>query len=179
MLYHKGQVRQIIAIAAVVLTVALAGCGVHGPSTGDHHGDSGHGHGADEDHHASRAGIAGKRSNIDRVVKMDMNDQMQFIPSNITVQAGETIQFDVKNSGKIPHEFVIGTTAEIAEHHKLMQKFPGMEHEDEPNSVSLQADEFGQVVWQFTKAGRFEFACLQPGHFEAGMRGTFEVAQQQ
>jgi uncharacterized cupredoxin-like copper-binding protein len=30
-------------------------------------------------------------------------------------------------------------------------------------------------VWQFTQSGRFEFACLIPGHFEAGMVGTVTV----
>jgi uncharacterized cupredoxin-like copper-binding protein len=31
------------------------------------------------------------------------------------------------------------------------------------------------MIWQFTKAGAFDFACLQPGHFEAGMRGKVAV----
>lgn len=25
------------------------------------------------------------------------------------------------------------------------------------------------IVWQFTKVGEFHYACLIPGHFEAGM----------
>jgi Cu/Ag efflux protein CusF len=32
------------------------------------------------------------------------------------------------------------------------------------------------VVWQFTKAGKVDFACLQPGHYEAGMKGSVTVA---
>jgi uncharacterized cupredoxin-like copper-binding protein len=32
------------------------------------------------------------------------------------------------------------------------------------------------LVWQFTKAGEFYYACLVPGHFEAGMIGKVIVA---
>ena len=30
-------------------------------------------------------------------------------------------------------------------------------------------------VWRFTKTGEFEFACLIPGHLEAGMHGKIIV----
>jgi uncharacterized cupredoxin-like copper-binding protein len=33
----------------------------------------------------------------------------------------------------------------------------------------------GGIVWQFTKVGEFQFACLQPGHFEAGMVSKLTV----
>jgi uncharacterized cupredoxin-like copper-binding protein len=33
----------------------------------------------------------------------------------------------------------------------------------------------GTILWKFTRRGRFEFACLIPGHLEAGMRGTVIV----
>lgn len=33
----------------------------------------------------------------------------------------------------------------------------------------------GEIVWQFTRPGEFEFACLQPGRFEAGMVGKVTV----
>ena len=56
-----------------------------------------------------------------------------------------------------------------------MKKFPEMEHDD-PNMVSLAAGKTGEVIWQFTKAGKIDFACLQPGHYEAGMKGLLNVA---
>ena len=56
-----------------------------------------------------------------------------------------------------------------------MRKFPEMEH-DEPYMAHVAAGKRGQIVWQFNRAGDFEFACLIPGHFEAGMRGTIKVA---
>jgi len=49
-----------------------------------------------------------------------------------------------------------------------------MEHTD-PNRLSVDPGKTGTLVWQFTRAGTFDFACLQPGHFEAGMRGKIAV----
>lgn len=57
-----------------------------------------------------------------------------------------------------------------------MKKFPNMEH-DEPNMVSLAPGGQGEVVWQFTQPGKVDFACLQPGHFEAGMKGRVTVTR--
>jgi uncharacterized cupredoxin-like copper-binding protein len=49
-----------------------------------------------------------------------------------------------------------------------------MEHDD-PNGKSLASNKAAGIVWRFTKAGEFEFACLIPGHREAGMHGTIVV----
>jgi uncharacterized cupredoxin-like copper-binding protein len=34
-----------------------------------------------------------------------MNDSMRFVPDAITVKAGETIRFFIRNNGKLPHEW--------------------------------------------------------------------------
>ena len=34
-----------------------------------------------------------------------------------------------------------------------------------------------QIIWRFSKPGSFEFACLIPGHYEAGMHGIVTVRQ--
>jgi uncharacterized cupredoxin-like copper-binding protein len=31
------------------------------------------------------------------------------------------------------------------------------------------------MIWHFNRAGDFQFACLIPGHFQAGMIGTIKV----
>lgn len=64
----------------------------------------------------------------------------------------------------------------ILEHLEQMKKFPDMEH-DEPNKVTLQPGKQGTIVWQFTRAGVVNFACLMPGHFEAGMKGAVKVGR--
>jgi len=55
-----------------------------------------------------------------------------------------------------------------------MRKMPEMEHAEE-NMVTVDPGKSGEIVWQFAKAGKVDFACLQPGHFEAGMKGQVAV----
>jgi uncharacterized cupredoxin-like copper-binding protein len=33
----------------------------------------------------------------------------------------------------------------------------------------------GEIIWTFNQSGEFDFACLLPGHFEAGMVGKILV----
>ena len=109
-----------------------------------------------------------------RTINVDMSDKMRFSPDTITVKQGETVKFVVKNSGKIMHEFVLGTMGELKEHSALMQKFPGMEH-SEPYMAHVAPGKTETIAWQFTKSGNFNFGCLIPGHFEAGMIGKVTV----
>jgi uncharacterized cupredoxin-like copper-binding protein len=72
---------------------------------------------------------------------------------------------------------VIGTPGDLRQHADLMRKHPGMEH-DEPFMSHVDAGKRGQIVWNFNRPGTFQFACLLPGHFEAGMLGTIVVTPQ-
>lgn len=131
------------------------------------------GHG-DETHHGSAIGQPGESAKVSRTIKVDMNDAMRFVPVNVAVKRGETVRFLVTNSGRLKHEMVLGSVAELKEHAKLMRKFPAMVHAD-PNQVAVEPGQTGELVWKFTKTGKIDFACLQPGHFEAGMKGSVAV----
>ena len=111
-----------------------------------------------------------------RTVRVEMTDQLRFHPSVITVKRGEIVRFVPVNEGKIAHEMVLGTMAELKEHAALMRKFPEMEH-DEPNMAHVAPGRAGELGWQFTRAGEFYYGCLVPGHFEAGMVGKVTVTQ--
>lgn len=128
------------------------------------------------EHHSTWEAIGqpGKAAKVTRTVMVEMKDTMRFAPSKLTVKQGETIKFVLKNSGNLPHEMVLGTEKELEEHYELMKKFPEMEHA-EPNQVTVQAGGSGEIIWEFTKAGVVNFACLQPGHYEAGMKGSVFV----
>jgi uncharacterized cupredoxin-like copper-binding protein len=128
------------------------------------------------DGHAATLGKPGDPDKITRDVQVEMNDTMRFKPASIQVKRGETIRFIVRNVGKMKHEMVLGTIKELKEHAELMRKFPEMEHAD-PNQVSVDPGMTGELVWQFTRAGTFDFACLVPGHFEAGMVGKVRVSR--
>ena len=150
----------ITAISIALLASTATAAGNH---AGAHHGDS------------DAIGQPGKAAKVTRTVTIDMTDSMRFIPSDITAKQGETIKFIVKNSGKIKHEMVLGTEKELKEHYEVMKKNPEMEHADE-NQITVQPGKSGEIIWQFTKAGKVNFACLQPGHYDAGMKGAVAVS---
>ncbi|MES2535580.1 MAG: cupredoxin family protein [Pseudomonadota bacterium] len=121
-------------------------------------------------------GKQGNPKKASRTIAIDMNDMMRFGPADITVRQGETIRFVVRNQGKMLHEIVIGTLDELKAHGELMKKHPGMEH-DEPYMAHVDPGKKAEMVWQFTRAGEFYYACLIPGHFEAGMVGKIKVVK--
>lgn len=131
------------------------------------------GHGGEESHGAA-TGKPGEPAKVSRTIKVEMNDAMRFVPSAITVKRGDTVRFLVNNSGRVKHEMVLGSAAELMEHAALMRRFPTMQHAD-PNQVAVEPGQTGELIWQFTRAGKVDFACLQPGHFEAGMKGKVAV----
>lgn len=126
-------------------------------------------------HHDTPIGKPGVATKVNRTIQVDMNSGMRFKPSDIQVKQGETIRFVLKNTDSVKHEFSLGTKQELLEHYEVMKKFPDMEH-DEPNKISLAPGQQGEVIWQFTKAGAVDFACLHVGHFDAGMKGQVKVA---
>lgn len=118
-----------------------------------------------------REGSPGKAT---RTIHVDMSDRMRFTPDSLAIKQGETVKFVVKNSGKVMHEFVLGTMAELKEHAAMMKKHPGMEH-DEPYMAHVAPGKTETILWQFSQSGNFHFGCLIPGHFEAGMIGRVAV----
>ena len=119
-------------------------------------------------------GIAGDAKAVKRTVELTMGDDMRFVPDHLELRQGETLRLVVRNTGRQLHELVIGTRKELDEHAALMLRFPGMEH-DEPYMAHVDAGRSGEIVWNFNRAGDFEFACLIAGHYQAGMRGTLRV----
>lgn len=119
-------------------------------------------------------GIAGDARRVQRTIAIDMDDRMRFTPEHITVAQGQTVRLRLRNRGRLMHELVIGTKEELAAHAELMKKHPGMEH-DEPYMAHVAPGRRGEIVWTFNRAGEFHFACLIPGHYEAGMTGRITV----
>lgn len=109
-----------------------------------------------------------------RKVAIDMYDSMRFSPARLSVARGETIRFVVRNKGKLKHEIVIGTLDEIAHHRHAMLADPGMAHAA-PSMVHVDPGKREQLRWTFERPGQLAYACLLPGHYEAGMHGTITV----
>jgi uncharacterized cupredoxin-like copper-binding protein len=119
-------------------------------------------------------GIGGDAKAVTRTIEITMLDTMRFVPEQITVKQGETIRLTVKNVGKVMHELVIGTKQELDMHAEMMKKHPNMEH-DEPYMAHVSPGKKAEIIWNFNRAGQFDFACLLPGHYEAGMVGKINV----
>ncbi len=129
-------------------------------------------------HDEMEVGRPGAEAEVTRTVAIRMYEtedgEYLYEPRDLAVAAGETIRFDIVNEGENDHEFVLDTMPKNAEHKALMEQFPEMEHDD-PNAVRLGPGEKGSIIWTFSNAGTFEFACLMPGHYEAGMRSPVAV----
>jgi uncharacterized cupredoxin-like copper-binding protein len=119
-------------------------------------------------------GQQGDPRKVSRTIRVAMADNMRFTPSHIVVRRGETVRLVAANEGQVMHEFVLGTDEALKKHAALMKKLPGMEH-DEPHMAHVKPGRSADVVWRFTRTGEFHFACLIPGHFEAGMVGKVTV----
>lgn len=119
-------------------------------------------------------GREGDPKKVSRTVNVGMSDKMRFTPVEIAVRQGETIRFRVRNAGQVMHEMVLGTMEDLKSHAEMMRKNPGMEHGD-AYMAHVAPGKTETMVWQFTRAGEFHYACLLPGHLEAGMIGRIRV----
>ena len=153
------------AAALCFLLAGIPGTAVAGP------GDAGH------KHEVFSAGQPGNPKRPARTVEITMKEgdgKMLYEPERIEVKRGEQIRFVIVNAGELAHEFVVASTKDNLKHAELMKKYPDMEHDD-PNGKTVQPKAKSEILWRFTKKGEFEFACLIPGHREAGMTGKVIV----
>lgn len=112
-------------------------------------------------------GEPGEAADVDRVIEIDMTDELKFDPSEIDVSAGETIEFRLTNTAPSPHEFVIGPSHEHSD---------DMQHSQDNATGAIDPGESASVIWSFPQPGTASFACYIDGHNEAGMTGTVTVS---
>jgi uncharacterized cupredoxin-like copper-binding protein len=130
---------------------------------------------AHEGHADFSTGEPGNPKKTARTIKVTMKEMM-FDPSLIEVRKGDQIRFVLENDGTEDHEFMLATPAENREHGELMKKYPGMKHDDpNPNGKRVAPHKRAEILWKFTKAGEFEYACLIPTHYDFGMYGKVIV----
>ena len=121
-------------------------------------------------------GIAATPGMARRTLTVSMGDDMRFRPDRLEVREGEAVRLVIRNTGRVMHEFVLGTPEELASHAELMKRFPDMAH-DEPYMAHVPPGRSGTIFWHFNRAGDFQFACLIAGHFQSGMVGTLTVTR--
>lgn len=147
----------LVVVLAILMLTGVLGKG-HGPGR-----------------HLGRSDAMNQESDSGRTIEVAASDVMSFEPDHVAVAAGETITFAVTNMGKAVHEFTLGDSTMQQQHADMMAHIPaGMGH-DTPNSITLKPNETKRLTWRFGAAGTLEFACHQPGHYGAGMRGRITV----
>ena len=82
---------------------------------------------------------------------------MRFDPATLTARAGQPIQVTLKNSGQLPHDFDITDGITL------------------PVKITAQPGQSAIATFTITKPGTYTYFCAQPGHQEAGMKGTLTV----
>lgn len=103
-----------------------------------------------------------------RIVSLLMDDHLEFVPSEISVTPGETILFVLSNVGRdVIHEFQIGPADRVA-----LDQVDGQ--------IVLEADQIepghvAYLTYTFGSVGPYAFACHEPGHYEAGMKGIIDL----
>ncbi|MDC0205455.1 cupredoxin domain-containing protein [Pelagibacteraceae bacterium] len=138
----------------------------------------------------SMIGEKGKLSEVNRVIEIKMYDNF-YEPNEIKIKKGETIKFKVYNLGEFVHEFNIATKKMHLKHQPEMMKLVeneilladkidkkkmkemgkkdhSMSH-SHANSVLLEPNEEGEIIWKFNTEAKLEAACNIPGHYETGM----------
>jgi uncharacterized cupredoxin-like copper-binding protein len=112
-----------------------------------------------------------------RTIEVAMTDELRFEPAEFTVRAGETVRFEVTNTGAILHDFFLGDEAEQAEHEDEMGGMSGM-GEDGPTSLSVEPGETKTLEYTFSDdAGELLIGCHEPGHYDAGMVATVTIEE--
>jgi uncharacterized cupredoxin-like copper-binding protein len=141
----------------------------------------GHAHGAEDAHDTPANTPMQSALVVDRTLQVDMNDTMRFTPDLLQVAAGETLKLVVYNSGKLPHEMVLGSEAALKAHAIEMKQAAGLADGhahasgNELLALSVKPGETKEWVIRFDQAQTLQMACLIPGHFEAGMKGQVIV----
>ena len=141
-------------------------------------------------------GQKGNSEEVEKIIEVKMFDNY-YVPNKFKVKKNETIKFIVYNYGELVHEFNIATKEMHLKHQpemmrmveneilladridkkkmkELSKKDHSMSH-SHSNSVLLEPNEIGEIIWKFNTDTNLEIACNVPGHYEAGMIASINL----
>ena len=103
-----------------------------------------------------------------RMVVIRMDDHLEFVPSEVSITPGETILFALPNVGTaLTHEFQVGPADRVA-----LDQADGQIVVEVDKIEPLHVD---YLIYTFGSVGPYAFACHEPGHYEAGMKGIIDL----
>lgn len=131
---------------------------------------------AEGDHETFAFGEPADAADADRTIEVNMFDDFRYEPPSIDVAVDETVTFRIANSGEIVHEFVIGDEGLQERHEEEMEEMEGdTMMADEPNGVAVEPGGTKSLTFRFAQQGQLQYACHQPGHYDAGMFAPLTV----
>jgi plastocyanin len=99
-----------------------------------------------------------------RVIKINATGTLTFDPNSVALVPGEVVQFEVTNTAGFTHNFYIGAPSDVeARNTSALKGVPDFTTGTERLDYTVPA------------SGQLEFACLVPGHLEAGMKGSVSL----
>lgn len=117
----------------------------------------------------SDVGMPAMGSKPNKVVHVLLSDDMKIrFKKEVKIESNDVVQFVVMNTGKIDHEFSIGSAAEQLKHREMMKTMGSHAH-DSGSTVTVKPGKAKQLLWHFHGDKNVEFSCNIPGHAEAGM----------
>ncbi|WP_428772585.1 copper-resistant cuproprotein CopI [Vibrio sp.] len=118
----------------------------------------------------SAVGMPAKGAKPDKVIHVILSDDMKItFKKEVKIEPNDVVQFVVMNTGKIDHEFAIGSPSEQLEHREMMKNMSDGHMHDSGNAITVEPGKAKQLMWHFHGDTNVEFACNIPGHAEAGM----------
>ena len=135
-------------------------------------------------------GEKGNSADVSKVITVKMYDNY-YEPSKFEIKKNQTIKFIVYNYGEFVHEFNIATKKMHLRHQpemmkmveneillanridkkkmkELSKKDHSMSH-THSNSLLLEPNQRGEIIWKFNTDAELEAACNVPGHYQSGM----------
>ena len=160
-----GLIGLIFVVAAILVLIAGSWLGPVGPGWGGGMGPGmmGGAWTADQPGPGAPGFVAGTPC-APRVVHILAGPGYTFSPSEVRIAPGETITFVVTTMGPYVHEFKVGPAAEVA-----------ADSDAAPEIADIGMMQTKSLTYTFSDPGPFAFACHEPGHYEAGMRGVITV----
>jgi uncharacterized cupredoxin-like copper-binding protein len=110
----------------------------------------------------------------DRTISIVMRDDFTYDPPLIEIVPEEVVEFQISNEGGVVHEFLVGDEARRAEFEREMAVGGHEAHGAEAPGVSVEPGEEESFVFKFPdKERELFYGCHEPGHYAAGMKGSF------
>ncbi|WP_163922603.1 copper-binding protein [Photobacterium sp. Alg240-V54] len=120
----------------------------------------------------SEVGMPAIGSKPDKVVYVTLADDMTItVKEAADIQPNDVVQFVVMNTGKMAHEFAIGSPQEQAQARQIGKDH----HKEHGNAVTVAPGKAKQVLWHFHGSNKIEFSCNMEGHAAVGMTKTITL----